>query len=154
MARGGARPGAGRKPKGVAPKRKPPKRKFVPSETPKPAPQSRTQSGTFTTGASANPGGRPKGFSDLRKAAREYTNDALDTLVMWMRSDNAKAAVSAANAILDRGWGKPQQNISATIRDMRAMTDAELYGFLAGDDEQGGRGEGTAPAPGDTGLPN
>lgn len=148
--RGGARPGAGRKPKGAVPKRKKPKAKFV--APPKPPvennPVAPKRPPGFQPGVSGNPGGRPKGYQDVRAASREYTQDAIDRLVFWMNSDNPKASVGAAVAILNRGWGMPQQNIKTTIRDMRAMTDAELYGFLAGD-EQGDRGEGAAAPPGD-----
>jgi hypothetical protein len=150
--RGGARPGAGRKPAGVAPKRKKPKRKFAPLAKAAPvesSPSAPPKPQGFQPGQSGNPGGRPKGYADVRAAAREYTQDAIDRLVFWMNSDNAKASVGAAVAILNRGWGMPQQNIKTTIRDMRAMTDAELYGFLAGD-EQGGGGEGASASEGDT----
>lgn len=59
-------------------------------------------------GQSGNPGGRPKGHGDLRELARQYTEDALKALVEICRNgENEGARVAAANAILDRGWGKP-----------------------------------------------
>lgn len=58
-------------------------------------------------------GGRKKGVPNkatrsIREAAREYTDEALNTLVKVMASDDEPAAarVSAANSILDRGYGK------------------------------------------------
>lgn len=63
----------------------------------------------FKKGQSGNPGGRPKENADVRRLAREHTAEAVNRLVAWMRSDSAKASVSAAQALLDRGWGKPAQ---------------------------------------------
>lgn len=66
----------------------------------------------FEKGRSGNPGGRPKEVAEVRDLAREHTTQAIETLVRWMQSDNAKASVAAANVLLDRGWGKPSQPIS------------------------------------------
>lgn len=65
--------------------------------------------------------GRPKGsrsaatkqqqarISDL---ARQYAEDALDALVEIATEGESEAArVSAANSILDRGYGKPVQSL-------------------------------------------
>ena len=52
-----------------------------------------------------------KTITEIRSMARSHTKTAINTLVGVMRSPKAThaARVSAANAILDRGWGKPQQ---------------------------------------------
>jgi len=54
-----------------------------------------------------------KTITEIRSIARSYTRTAIKTLVGVMRSENAThaARVSAANAILDRGWGKPPQSL-------------------------------------------
>ena len=64
------------------------------------------------------PRGRPRGSVtksklELRDLAREYTEVALRTLVeVCRRGDSDSSRVSAANALLDRGYGKPLQGIN------------------------------------------
>jgi len=55
----------------------------------------------------------PKALTEIRSLARSHTRAALNVLVGIMRSKDATAAarVSAANAILDRGWGKATQPV-------------------------------------------
>lgn len=62
--------------------------------------------------------GRPKGVPNkatrpMREAAREYTEQALLTLAEIMKDEDqtGPARVAAANALLDRGYGKPAQPI-------------------------------------------
>ena len=54
-----------------------------------------------------------KSITQIRSLARSHTRSALNALVGVMRSTSATPAarVSAANAILDRGWGKAPQAI-------------------------------------------
>jgi hypothetical protein len=56
---------------------------------------------------------RARAVTEIRSLARSHTRTALNVLVGVMRSKDATAAakVSAANAILDRGWGKAVQAI-------------------------------------------
>jgi HEAT repeat protein len=63
--------------------------------------------GTFAPGKSGNPGGRAKGIEAL---ARAHTEEAIATLVAALKSPRER--VAAAVALLDRGWGKPKQQIS------------------------------------------
>lgn len=146
---GGPRKGAGRPPKHFV-KLEP--IAGIPQKAKLP-PESRTESGTFKSGVSGNPGGMPKGAADVRVLARSYTKRAVERMAEWMESDNAKASVAACVGLLNRGWGMPQQNVKATVTHLRNMSDDELLGFLAGDDE-GGRGEGIAAAPAGSGKPH
>jgi erythromycin esterase-like protein len=108
-------------------------------------------------GKSGNPGGRPKEDSEVKDLARKYTKEAVTKLVEWMRSENPKASVSACQALLDRGFGKPAQSVDMKITDDRPDRDsilaslADLHARLAGRSD----GRGTEPAsgtvpPGDT----
>jgi hypothetical protein len=68
----------------------------------------------FQPGQSGNPGGRPKDDDETREVkalARQHSKAALLRLVEWMASDNPKASVTACNALLDRGFGKPAQSL-------------------------------------------
>ncbi|MDP3940175.1 MAG: DUF5681 domain-containing protein [Deltaproteobacteria bacterium] len=71
----------------------------------------------FVKGKSGNPNGRPKVVKDVQELARTYTTEAVATLAEVMRDKEAAPAarVVAANAILDRGYGKPAQHISAEV---------------------------------------
>ncbi|MDE2604056.1 MAG: hypothetical protein KGL62_17075 [Bradyrhizobium sp.] len=55
----------------------------------------------------------PKTLTEIRSLARSHTRSAINVLVGVMRSKDATAAarVSAANAILDRGWGRAAQPV-------------------------------------------
>jgi hypothetical protein len=68
----------------------------------------------FKKGQSGNPGGRPKVLAEVKELARARTGDAIETLVSIMSNPKAAPAarVSAANSILDRGYGKPPQHIT------------------------------------------
>lgn len=66
----------------------------------------------FKKGQSGNPGGRPKEDNEVKDLARKHTKTAIARLVFWMNSDNPKASVSASQALLDRGYGKPAQAIT------------------------------------------
>lgn len=79
----------------------------------------------FPKGKSGNPGGRPKECARVMVIAREKTEEAITRLVYWMQSDNPKASVSAAVALLNRGWGMPVQGIQAMDKD-GAPTDLKV----------------------------
>jgi hypothetical protein len=73
----------------------------------------RRQNGTFAAGCSGNAGGRPKLAESVRDLARRHTETAISTLVTIAEQGEHEAArVSAATALLDRGWGRPTQPLS------------------------------------------
>src|SRR5215211_1598991 len=76
-------------------------------------PTGRRQNGTFAAGCSGNAGGRPKLAESVRDLARRHTETAISTLVEIAENGEHEAArVSAATALLDRGWGRPTQPIA------------------------------------------
>src|SRR6187401_1428768 len=84
----------------------------------------------FQKGVSGNPGGRPKVLGDVQELARQKSPEAITTLANIMHDDKAPPAarVAAANALLDRGYGKPTQPISQTLAkvDPSSISDEEL----------------------------
>jgi hypothetical protein len=93
----------------------------------------------------ARPGaGRKKGIPNkatapIREAAREYTSSALLTLasVMEGKDQPAAARVAAANALLDRAYGKPSQPIDGDgeggpIRHTHDLSDEALAAIALG----------------------
>jgi hypothetical protein len=89
-------------------------------------------------GQSGNPGGRPKRNADIGAVARTHTKEALAVLLDIARSGKSESArVSAASALLDRGWRRPRQALEHTgadggaIRheDLSHLTDLELAAY-------------------------
>jgi hypothetical protein len=64
---------------------------------------------SWRAGQSGNPAGRSRSEFALRDHARTFTQEALDTIANVMRDENAPpdARIRAAEALLNRGWGKP-----------------------------------------------
>lgn len=74
----------------------------------------------FQPGRSGNPKGKPLGTKnrstiELQQAAREYSGEALQTLVQICRHGGSEQArIAAANSILDRAYGRPPQALHHT----------------------------------------
>lgn len=79
--------------------------------------------GRFKPGQSGNPGGRVKEVAHVRELARQHTEAAIKTLVEIMGSETEKGAarVAAAQALLDRGYGKPMQSVEHSGPDGGAV---------------------------------
>lgn len=65
----------------------------------------------FEKGKSGNPGGRPKQAILFSELAREHSSKALKVLLDSLDSQNEKNRIMAANIIIERGWGKPIQQV-------------------------------------------
>src|SRR5262249_1020399 len=65
--------------------------------------------------------------TEIRTLARSYTKAAINTVVGIMRQPKAPPAarVMAANALLDRGWGKAAQLV-AVDREVRQLVEVKL----------------------------
>ena len=76
--------------------------------------KSRSANGQFPKGQSGNPGGRPRDEKKVAELARSYTREAIETLAELMRSGNdERVRGTAAQALLDRGWGKPKLEVAS-----------------------------------------
>jgi hypothetical protein len=78
-----------------------------------------------------------KAPTDIRSLARSHTETAIRVLAGIMREPDAPAAarVSAAQALLDRGWGKPDQTVTNDVTDnflrMLDLISARTAGAVA-----------------------
>ena len=99
----------------------------------------RTPLGQFQRGApSPNPGGVPKKNCELVELAKQHTEAAITRLVELMQSKNEQIALQAISEVLNRGWGRSVQQMTASI-DVQANA-AQLKFVL---DELSARGQGT-----------
>jgi hypothetical protein len=105
-------------------------------------PKGGLRSTSFKPGVSGNPTGRPKlpetiearrVMADVKSAARGLTPVAMDTLEKAMTDRKAPwaAKIAAAIAVLDRGWGKPTQQVAANVSFFDQMSDEEQRILLA-----------------------
>jgi hypothetical protein len=76
----------------------------------------------FQKGQSGNPGGRPKEDAEVKALARSAGPEAIEKLVELMRGDEARTALAAAQALLDRGFGKPGQSVELSGPDGKPLT--------------------------------
>lgn len=88
----------------------------------------------FKKGTSGNPAGRQKGalrkvVPEIREAAKAYGPEVLLRLVSLVKSKDERVAIAACTAILDRGYGRPAQNV-----DVKGGFDivVEIVRFIEG----------------------
>ena len=79
-------------------------------------------------------GALARDFRPLALRARDHTGKALQTLVNTLDDPSATAAakVSAAIAVLDRGWGKPtERHEHISLNAVAELSDDELRNAIA-----------------------
>jgi hypothetical protein len=113
----------------------------------------------FKPGQSGNPAGKVKVIIEVVNAARERTLEAIATLtaIMGDTKATASARVTAAVALLDRGWGKPPAIMTLKREGAyKELTDDELIAIAAGTEGEARTNGGSDPAtaPGDPSKPN
>jgi hypothetical protein len=96
----------------------------------------------FKPGQSGNPGGRPKVAGHVRDLARERQVRAIEVLTKLMESKDERVQLAAANAMLDRGSGRPSSEaemlsvrlrIEAALKDdLDRLSDEQLNAMAAG----------------------
>jgi hypothetical protein len=81
-----------------------------------------------------NPTPKKKLPMDLKSLARSYTTRAISTLGGIAEGGESEAArVAAAIALLDRGWGKPQQD---NTHEVKGEIRVVLRKMLEDDDDK------------------
>ena len=66
----------------------------------------RSPKGRWAKGQSGNPGGRPKGFSNLREECARHAPSALNALLRAL-NEGGSVSVAAAKVLLEYGYGRP-----------------------------------------------
>jgi endonuclease III len=90
--------------------------------------------GGMREGSGRPTGAANKATSDLKlnlsELAREYTNDALHTLVDVMQSSQSDSAtIAAATAKLDRGYGRRTKTTSLEVNAPFVPTKIQLVAY-------------------------
>lgn len=81
----------------------------------------RTETGHWLAGISGNPGGYSKekraAVARVAVLAREHTEEAIKTLATILKDEKATRTtrIAAANALLDRAWGRPPQSVGVGV---------------------------------------
>ncbi len=97
--------------------------------------QDKSNHGGRRSGAGRKAGSPNKATASIREISRQYTDQAINALVAVLSNDDEPAAarVSAANSLLDRGYGKAATIIQGdedggavafVLRDMNANKNA------------------------------
>ncbi len=101
----------------------------------------------FPKGVSGNPGGRPKGIA---AKAREHTDKAVEVLAKALDSPDERVRVTAAEKLLDRGYGKPLTMTADVTKRLDDWTDddidAAISAIKASLPSAGDAGDGEEPA--------
>ncbi len=83
--------------------------------------------------------------TDIRSLARSHTETAIRTLhgIMTQAKAPPAARVAAAQAMLDRAWGKPDRTSTVNVKRLsaRELTDDELAAIILDNEAEHGSGE-------------
>jgi hypothetical protein len=84
----------------------------------------------FRKGSAGNPGGVPSRYHEAMRIARENSAEAMLTLVAHLKDPDGRVAVTSANLILERAFGKPREfkedQLGEAHIDLRSLSAAEL----------------------------
>ena len=81
----------------------------------------------FETGISGNPGGRPVVPHEVIALARSHTAAALNALAANLSDENGNVRNTAAQALLDRAWGRSREFVEVEAH----RTDPLLAALVA-----------------------
>jgi hypothetical protein len=87
----------------------------------------------FPKGNNANPNGRPKKLPALDVimanvlGAEKDGISAGEAIIMKLREQALKGDIKAAQILLDRGWGKPKQNIDITTQGEKVTVPTIIF---------------------------
>ena len=73
-------------------------------------------------GQSGNPNGRPKPEVDIAALARVHGPKCIDVVARMLSDKDGKLRLAAATALLDRGFGRPNQSV-----DVNTTSVLELH---------------------------
>jgi hypothetical protein len=96
----------------------------------------------FPKGCSGNPGGKPKNpkairdrqvIADVKELSRLEGPEAVRQLAAIMKDERAPhaARVSAANSLLDRGYGRPPQSVDVTANVSAVLPQERARDIIA-----------------------
>lgn len=78
----------------------------------------------FPKGVSGNPAGTSKESYKLTRLARQYTEEALEIVLSVMRDPKDKQRLDAAKILLERGYGKPRQEMELSGPDGKGLFES------------------------------
>lgn len=97
------------------------------SKTPDVIAPLRDAKGRLLPGHTANPGGRRRTVKKVVALARAHTVEAIQALLEVVQtSPDDRARIAAAQALLDRGWGKPSESVDVTSNGEKINPTAQV----------------------------